>query len=157
MQFLFLLFLLNYIIMEYVVNALIFYVICILHLKHLLDLLQCYQMNFLLKEVFVKVVHYNRSYSTYFINDILNDCEKYGVNVGRKKCCGGLFADVGVLIYPSAKNLEKLLKKVHKLANLNEITFGIKKCATMVIKPMNFQSPPNYSHPSLLFRNECYS
>jgi len=80
-----------------------------------------------------------------FINDILNDCEKYSVNIGRKKGCGGLFADDVVLIAPSAKNLEKLLEKVHKWANLNEMTFGIEKCATMVIKPMNFQSPPNYS------------
>ena len=46
------------------------------------------------------------------------------------------------------KNLEKLLKKVHKRANLNEITFDIVKCATMVIKPMNFQSPPNYCDPT---------
>ena len=46
-----------------------------------------------------------------FINDILNDCEKYGVSIGRKKCCGGLFADDVVLIAPSVKNLEKLLKK----------------------------------------------
>ena len=52
----------------------------------------------------------------------------------EKKCCGGLFADDVVLIAPSAKNLEKLLKKVHKWANLNEMTFGIEKCATMVIK-----------------------
>jgi len=29
----------------------------------------------------------------------------------EKKCCGGLFADDVVLIAPSAKNLEKLLKK----------------------------------------------
>ena len=28
------------------------------------------------------------------------------------------------------------------------MTFGIKKCATMVIKPINFQSPPNYSDPT---------
>ena len=75
-----------------------------------------------------------------FINDILNNCEKYGygVNIGRKKCCGRLFADDVVLIAPSAKNLEKLLKKVHKWANLNEMTFGIEKCATMFMKPMNF-------------------
>ena len=46
------------------------------------------------------------------------------------------------------KNLEKLLKKVHKWANSNEMTFGIEKCAIMVIKPMNFQSPPNYSNPT---------
>ena len=51
----------------------------------------------------------------------LADCEKYGVNIGRKKCCGGLFADDVVLIAPSAKNLEKLLKKVHRWANLNEM------------------------------------
>jgi len=25
------------------------------------------------------------------------------------------------------------------------MTFGFEKCAIMVIKPMNFQSPPNYS------------
>jgi len=36
------------------------------------------------------------------------------------------------------KKLGKLLKKVYKWANLNEMTFGIKKCAAMVIKPMNF-------------------
>jgi len=54
-----------------------------------------------------------------FINDILNDCEKYGVNVGRKKCCGGLFADDVVLIAPNAKNLEILLKKVPQWWNLS--------------------------------------
>jgi len=43
----------------------------------------------------------------------------------EKKCCGGLFADDVVLIASSAKNLEKLLKKVHKWANLYEMTFGI--------------------------------
>ena len=32
----------------------------------------------------------------------------------KKKWCGGLFADDVVLIAPSAKNLEKLLKKVHR-------------------------------------------
>jgi len=41
-----------------------------------------------------------------FINDILNDCAKYDVSIGRKECCGGLFADNVVLIDPSAKNLE---------------------------------------------------
>ena len=74
----------------------------------MLDLLQCYQMNFLLKEVFVKVVLYLQSYSIYSFNDILNDCEKYGVNVGRKKCCGGLFADDVVLIAPSSKKKKKI-------------------------------------------------
>ena len=28
------------------------------------------------------------------------------------------------------------------------MTYGIEKCATMVIKPMNFQSPTNYSDPT---------
>ena len=42
------------------------------------------------------------------------------------------FADDVVLTAPSAKkNLEKLLKKVHRWANLNEMTFGIEKCARL--------------------------
>eukprot|EP00833_Pecoramyces_ruminatium_P003437 jgi/Orpsp1_1/1177469/evm.model.c7180000061551.1 len=28
------------------------------------------------------------------------------------------------------------------------MSFGIEKCATMVIKPMNFHPPPNYSDPT---------
>ena len=41
--------------------------------------------------------------------------------------------DVIFSIAPSAKkkNLEKLLKKVHRWANLNEMTFGIEKCARL--------------------------
>jgi len=97
--------------MESVVNVLIFYAIYILHLKHVLDLLQYYQMNFLLKEKFIKVVHY---LSNLFINDILNNCEKYGVSIGRKKK------------KKKKKNLKKLLKKKKRYINgliLNEINF----------------------------------
>ena len=43
-------------------------------------------------------------------NDLLNDCEKYGVNIGRKKYCGGLFADDVVLIAPSAKKFRNFFK-----------------------------------------------
>ena len=35
-----------------------------------------------------------------FINDILNNCDKYGVSIGNKKCCGDLFVDDIVLIAP---------------------------------------------------------
>ncbi|KAG4081237.1 hypothetical protein H8356DRAFT_1329833 [Neocallimastix lanati (nom. inval.)] len=74
----------------------------------------------------------------FYFSDNKHDL-KYGVNIGRKKGCGGLFADDVVLIASS----------VHTWVNLNEMTFGIEKWATMVIKPMNFQSPPkkkkNYS------------
>ena len=41
-----------------------------------------------------------------------------------------------------------ILRKVHKWANLNEIASGIEKCATMVMKPMNFHFPPYYSDPT---------
>ena len=27
-----------------------------------------------------------------FINDIFNNCNKYGISIGDKRCCGGLFA-----------------------------------------------------------------
>jgi len=41
-----------------------------------------------------------------FINDILSNCDKYGVSIGNKKCCGGLFADDIVLIAPSKRKNE---------------------------------------------------
>ena len=59
------------------------------------------------------------------------------LSIGRKKCCGGLFADDVVLICSKCKKIQKkLLKKVHKWANLNEMTFDIEKCecATMGYK-----------------------
>jgi len=64
--------------------------------------------------------------------------KKYGVSIGRKKKRGGgLFSDDVVLIAPSAKKkiLEKIIKKryINRLI-LNETTFGIEKCATLVIK-----------------------
>ena len=32
------------------------------------------------------------------------------------------------------------------------MTFGIEKCVTMVIKPMNIQYPPNYNDPTFSLR-----
>ena len=83
-----------------------------------------------------------------FINDILNNCDKYGVNISRKRCCGGLFADDVVFIAPSKPCLRILLNKVHEWDIRNEMTFGINKCATMVVKPLNFISPPNLVDPT---------
>ena len=83
-----------------------------------------------------------------FINDILNKCEKYGVSIGPKRCCGGLFADDIVLIAPSRKNLQKMLSLVFQWANINEMSFGINRCATIVVKPINFNKPPRYEDPT---------
>lgn len=77
-----------------------------------------------------------------FINDILDGCDKYGVSIGDKLCCGGLFADDIVLIAPRAKKLQLLLRRVLHWVNINEMTFGIAKCATMVIKPLNYSIVP---------------
>ena len=60
-----------------------------------------------------------------FINDILNNCEKYGVRIGDKHCCGGLFADDIVLIAPSEKRLKKLLSRISNWASINEMSFGV--------------------------------
>ena len=62
-----------------------------------------------------------------FINDVLHDYEKYDVYLKSQYCCGGLFADDIVLVAPSKLALKKLLKKVHKWAIKNEMTFGINK------------------------------
>ena len=73
-----------------------------------------------------------------FINDVLDKCRRFGVIVEGKKCCGGLFADDIVLIAPGKPSLRSILNKVHNWALKNEMTFGINKCATMVVKPLNF-------------------
>jgi len=69
-----------------------------------------------------------------FINDILDNCDKYGVYLDSQYCCGGLFADDIVLVAPSKQALKKILNKVHEWAIKNEMTFGINKCATLVVK-----------------------
>ncbi len=86
-----------------------------------------------------------------FINDILDGCDQYGVSIGNKRCCGGLFADDIVLIAPSARKLQRLLNHVLHWANINEMTFGISKCATMVIKPKDFKYTPGYVDPTFYF------
>jgi len=85
-----------------------------------------------------------------FINDVLNNCDKYGVNIGNSKCCGGLglFADDIVLISPSEKKLQKFLNCVLRWANKNEMSFGINKCDTMIIKPINYISPLFSTEPT---------
>ena len=86
-----------------------------------------------------------------FINDVLDGCENYGIDLEPGKCCGGLFADDIVLVAPSKKNLKKILNKVHNWAIRNEMTFGINKCATLVIKPINFNTLVNYFDLSFFF------
>ena len=83
-----------------------------------------------------------------FINDIFNKCEKYGVSIEHKRCCRVLFADDIVLIAPSPKNLQKMPSLVFQWANVNEMSFGINKCVTIVVKPINFNKPPRYEDPT---------
>ena len=52
------------------------------------------------------------------------------------------------LVAPSKQALKKILNKVHKWAIKNEMTFGINKCATLVVKPIHFVKPINYEDPS---------
>ena len=75
-----------------------------------------------------------------FINDIFNGCNELGVPIDGNLCCGGLFADDIVLCAPTRTNLKKMLKMVNKWAMYNKMTFGINKCATMVVRP---DSPQN--------------
>ena len=83
-----------------------------------------------------------------FINDVLDKCRRYGVVVEGKKCCGGLFADDIVLIAPGKSSLRNILNKVHEWALTNEMTFGINKCATLVVKPLKFTNHNNYVDPT---------
>jgi len=69
-----------------------------------------------------------------FINDIFNNCNKYGIPIGDKRCCGGLFVDDIVLCAPTRSQLKKLLKFASKWARNNEMQFGINKCASLVVR-----------------------
>ncbi|OUM64042.1 hypothetical protein PIROE2DRAFT_9267 [Piromyces sp. E2] len=79
-----------------------------------------------------------------------HQCTKFGVRIGRgrNRCCGGLFADDIVLIAPSKKKLQKMLSLVFQWANTNKISFGVNKCATVVVKNIKFKNTPNYVGPT---------
>jgi len=62
-----------------------------------------------------KVARYHLFCFNLFINDILNNCDKYGDSIGNKKCCGGLFADDIVLIAPSDRKMKTLLRHIFLL------------------------------------------
>jgi len=49
-----------------------------------------------------------------FINDISNECDKYGISIGDKRRCGGLLADNIVLCAPTRSYLRKLLQLTNK-------------------------------------------
>jgi len=77
--------------------------------------------------------------------DILDNCDKYGVYLEFQYCYGRLFADDGiVLVAQSNQALKKILNKVHEWVIKNEMTYGINKCATLVVKPLNLIKPINY-------------
>jgi len=83
-----------------------------------------------------------------FINDVLDNCDKYVVYLDSQYYCGGLFEDNIVLVAPSKQALKKILSIVHEWTIKNEMTFGIYKCVTLVVKPINFVKPKNYEDPS---------
>jgi len=82
-----------------------------------------------------------------FINDVLDNCDKYGVNLDSQYRYGRLFADDIVLVAPSKQALMKILNKVHEWGIKNEMTFGINKYATLVVSPINFVNPINFVKP----------
>jgi len=50
--------------------------------------------------------------------------------------------------HPLGKNLQKMLSLVFQWANVNEMSFGINKCATIVVKPINFNKPSRSEDPT---------
>jgi len=66
----------------------------------------------------------------------------------KKMCCGGLFADDIVLLAPTKSSLKNLLNIAHDWGIKNGMTFGINKCATLVVKPKNFIPSRHYENPT---------
>jgi len=58
-----------------------------------------------------------------FINDVLDNCDKYGVYLDSQYCCDGHFVDDIVLVAPSKQALKKILNKVYEWAIKKEMTF----------------------------------
>jgi len=69
-----------------------------------------------------------------FINDTFSKCDKYGISIGDKRCCRGLFADDIMLCAQTRSKLKKLLELASKWTRNNEIQFGINKCASLVVR-----------------------
>jgi len=68
-----------------------------------------------------------------FINDISNECDKYGISIGDKRRCGGLLADNIVLCAPTRSYLRKLLQLTNKWTRNNEMQSSINKYINLVV------------------------
>ncbi|OUM64430.1 hypothetical protein PIROE2DRAFT_8819 [Piromyces sp. E2] len=80
----------------------------------------------------------------FFINDVFKDCENFGVKIGKEYCCGGLFADDIVLSID------------------NNMTFGIDKCVSMVVRPntplhQGRRDPTFYLGNKKILKITCYT
>jgi len=100
-------------------------------------------------------------YLNLFINGIFNNYNKYGISIGDKRCCRGLFADDIVLCAPTRSQLKKLLKFASRWARNNEIKFGINKCASLVVRGevsrfLYHSNPTFYLLSQELPKTNCY-
>jgi len=72
-----------------------------------------YRNHLVLRKVFFKIVLSPILFNL-FINYIFNNCDKYGISIGDKRCYGGLFADDIVLFDSTRSKLKKMLKFASK-------------------------------------------
>ena len=97
-----------------------------------------------------------------FINDIFNNCNKYGISISDKRCCGGLFSDDIVLCAQTRSQLKKLLKFASKWAGIIKMQFGINKCASLVVRGefssfLYNSNPTFYLSSQELPKTNCYT
>ena len=94
-----------------------------------------YRNHLVLRKEFVKVIPSHQFLFNLFINDIFNNCDKYGISIGDKRCCGGFFLQMTLCyVHQQDSQLKKLLKFSSKWAINNEMQFGINKCAGLVVR-----------------------
>jgi len=91
------------------VNVLIFYAIYILHLKARARFASMLSNEFPIKRGVRQGCPLSPILFNLFINDILNDCEKYGVSIGRKNVL--MDSLLMMLFLSKCKKFRKIIKK----------------------------------------------
>ena len=88
-----------------------------------------------------------------FINDVLDNCDKYGVYLESQYCCDGLFVNNIVLVAPQKKILRKFWKRF--INGLLKMKWFLEIISVLLLlyNRLTLLKPINYKDPSFFIGN----